>query len=797
MKTYFFVLLLVAQYGMAQNAVKGYVKDQTNKALPFVTVGLLKTDSTILKGTTTDEQGGYVFENVKSGAYLLMASAIGYQKNYVVIHETGGDMPVLVLQENSTQLNDVQVLGKKALIEQQIDRTVMNVANSIVGAGSTALEVLTKAPHVTVDFQNEAIQLRGKEGTIVMINDKQSYLSGSDLVAMLRGMASDNIDKIEIITNPSAKYDAAGNAGIINIVLKKNTTLGTNGQLSIALGSGQHYRSRAGLQLNHRTAKLNLFGNYNLNKGQNFFELILYREQPDNLQRNYINQRTHLVLDDLGHNAKGGLDYALTKNTTVGFVWTGLWNTQIQDGSADFEARRNPNGPIYLQTNTHKIWDSDTKSQLFNGNFQHNFKNKGVLNIDADYGQFQKQSLNSLDTQSPILAATDTKPVALLNNLSDTQVTIKTLKADYSQTLSKNWKLETGLKFANVSTTTNIELKTGEKGNTLVLDPSLSSQFEYTEQVTAVYTSLSGKINKVAIQAGMRAEYTQSVATLSVPNNERKRKYLDWFPSVFISKPLSDKQTLMLSYSHRINRPNYQYLNPARGFIDLYAYSEGNIEQAPQYTHAVEFRYALKTGFFVSLSANYIKGFTMPVNSVTDGNKLVRVFKNMGDAKSYALTLSQPMSITKQWQMQASLVGYYDAFDYVYEAKNWHIINTSARLSLNNGFVFGKGWTAELNAWLNSPSIQVIEKSTWLSSIDAGVQKSFSAKTKLKLNAQNVFFTPLGNNRIATANSLQTAIFQMDTRVVMLNLTYNFGNEKVKASRQRRTGAEEESRRAN
>ncbi len=797
---FLFLTLLGTQIAFSQNKISGTVADANGKALPFVTVGLLKTDSTVVKATATDQNGHFEMNKVITNHYILKASYVGFNTYFskaIEIASENIELPIIVLSENSTTLNEVAVATKKAVFEQLIDRSVMNVANSIVGSGTNALELLAKVPGIIVDFQNEAIQMNGKEGTMVMINGRQTYLSGSDLVTMLRGMASNDIEKIETITNPSAKYDAAGNSGLINIVLKKNLALGTNGQLMLAGGSGQHYRSQAGLQLNNRSEKLNLFGSYNLNKGGNFFDLLLYREQPDNQLRNYIDQQTHLAFDVMGHNAKAGLDYTLGKNTTIGAVWTGLWNSQFEDGFANFEARRNLNLPIYLQTKTHKTFDIASKSQLFNLNFQHNFKNKNGLNIDLDYGQFGKNSINILNTQTPIFDANNTKPVAFLNNSLNSKVNVNTFKLDYNHAINANWKLETGLKYAQVKTKAEVELKKGETPNSLQLDPNLSSLFTYTEQVSAAYASVFGKINKVSIQAGIRTEYTHSLAELSVPSTTKGRKYLNWFPSVFISKPLTDKQTLIISYSHRINRPNYQNLNPARGFIDLFAYSEGNIEQTPQYTHALELRYALKNGFFASIAANYIKDLAMPVMSVFEGNKINRVFKNIGNANSYALTASQPFSISKKWQMQTTLVAYYDEFDYSYEGVKWHVINASSRLNLSNGFTLGKGWTAELNGWLSSPTVRVIQKSPWLSSVDAGIQKSVSAKTKLKLNVQNIFFTPLGKNRIETKNSLQTGTFQMDSRVVMLNITHNLGSDKVKATRQRKSGAEDEAKRAN
>lgn len=793
-----YLLLIVLGFvasGFAQT-LNGTILDASSKGIPFASVVLLKADKSIAKTTVADDQGRYLFDKIEAGNYALAAFSIGFAKYESQVFELkANQLQNLVLQETATQLNEVQVATKRPFVEQQLDRTVVNVANSIVGSGSTALEVLTKAPNVTVDFQKEQIELRGKEGTIVMIDGKQSYLSGSDLVAMLRGMSSDNIDKIEIITNPSAKYDAAGNSGIINIKLKKNMALGANGLLSLGSGAGVHYRARAGLQLNHRTEKLNLFANYSGNKGRNFFELDLFRNQPDGNQRNLVKEFTHLVFDDEGHNFKTGLDYSPTQRTMIGLVWTGFCNKHQQNGKADFDARRSEGSPAYLQTNTYKTQSEPSRNQLINLNFQHNFQQNGQLSVDLDYGKFNKDFNNNLTTQTLLSTGDAERPVPNLSNHAQTQVLIKTAKVDYNRTLSKRWKFETGVKIADVQTTNHIALKTGENSTSMQLDTMLSGDFSYAERVSAAYVNFSGTILKTTIQVGLRAENTHSVASLSAPKQERVRGYLDWFPSLFISKPLSKQQTLILSYSHRINRPNYQYLNPIKSYINLFTYSQGNIDQMPEYTHAFELRYVMKSGFSSALSANYIKGFVMPVNSVIEGNKLRRLYQNIGNVNGYALTLNQPLTIAKQWQMQVTMTGFYDTFDYEYEGTNWAPRNVSARLSINNGFTFGKGWIAELNGWVNSPSVKAIQKSTWLSMMDLGLQKSIASQAKLKLSVQNVFFNLLDNNTITTSNSFQSARVNMDSRVAMLNFTYSFGNQKIKASRQRRTGAEDESRR--
>jgi hypothetical protein len=797
-KTLFLTISMV-QIAYSQNNIAGSISDNNGNILPFVTIGLLKADSTIFKATATDEKGHFQLDNLGAKEYILKATYIGYSTYFsktIKMEELDIELPMVILYQNTTELNEVTVVTRKPFLEQQIDRTIVNVANSIIGSSGTALDAIAQAPGITVDYQNEQIELRGKDGVLVQIDGKITYLSGPDLTAMLRGMSSDNIDKIEIITNPSAKYDASGNAGIINIVLKKNVSLGTNGVYTLGLGSGVHYRSRSSLGLNHRTKKINIFGNYSINKGGNFFDLAISRTQPDGDLQNMVNQNTHLVFDVLGQNAKIGLDYFLNKNTTIGMTLTGIWNNHDEAGLATFKARRSTTTPIYSEASTQKTLDNVAQNKLVNVNMQHNLKNKGQFSIDFDYGYFGKEFANSLITTTITQDVNREKLVPELLNETVTDIEINTLKADYSLPLSEIWKFETGVKYANVISKNEVILKSGESGN-LLIDPNLTSDFSYTERVNAGYINFSGKINKIEVQAGLRAEHTHSVGKLSEPNKTKVRDYLNWFPSLFLSKPISDKQTLLFSYSYRIDRPNYQNINPARSFVDLFAYSIGNIDLNPQYTHALELRYALESGTFISLASNYVSGVMLHIMNVTEGNKAYRSSENVGDSKGYTITVSQPITISNAWQIQATLMGYQTKFNFEYEGKSFIAQNLSSRLNVNNGFVLPKGFTAELNAWVNSPSVFTIIESPWMSNVDAGLQKNVSKTMKLKLSVQNVFNTAVAKNTISGNYSSQKAIVRLDTRIVMLSMTYPFGNQKVKAASQRKVGIEDESRRTN
>ncbi len=797
-------LLFIQTFG--QTTLNGAVRDGAGKPLSFASVALLNArDSSVAKGTASDGQGIYAFENVRAGQYIVRATAVGYQKVHSAVLDVTArpaDVPTLTLADVTGKLGEVQVTAKKPFVEQQLDRMVVNVANSIVGSGSTALEVLEKSPGVTVDYQNERLQLRGKEGVIVQIDGKQTYLSAQDVIAMLRSMSSDNIETIELITNPSAKYDAAGNSGIINIRLKKNSNVGTNGTASVAGGSGRFDRERGSVQLNNRTKKLNLFGNYSLNRGGNYWDFLLTRNQPDPIstdanRRNLVSQTTYLKFRDLGQNAKAGLDFAPTKTTTIGLIWTGFWSEHREVGPAGASFRRTEGGPVYLQTSTHKTYSTVSQNQIGNVNIQHSFGEKGgQLTADFDIGHFSREYSNSLLTETLIAIGDVTKPADGLLITQPSTVDIRTIKVDYNHPLPNGWKLETGLKSALVKTDNDLTLSSGSAG-ALVPDAALSNHFQYTERVNAGYVSVSGKWGKTSVQAGLRAEHTHSEGNSLTLNQVVARDYLKWFPSVFLSRPLSTNQTLTLSYSHRIDRPNYQNLNPARGYVDPYAYSQGNAYLKPQFTHALEGKLSLKNGVFTSLGANYTTDLMFFTIHALEGNKSYVTMENLGHSQGYTLTLSWPLTVVKGWQLQTNVLGYYNRFQYDYEGTLLQIQNVAGRLNGNNAFTLGHGWTAELNGWVATPSVTGIWRSPWLGALDTGVQKAVSSVLKLKLSVQDVFHTNRFRPSVETPNGNQTGVLTFDTRVALLNLTYSFGNQKLKGERQRRTGSDDETRRAN
>ncbi|MBC7829664.1 MAG: TonB-dependent receptor [Chitinophagaceae bacterium] len=798
---YILLLLPFLYTEVYSQSLSGTVRGN-EEPIAVVNISLLKVkDSSLSRAAVTDSKGYYKIENVNPGTYLLSASKIGYNPQFlsgITINNSKDDieLPMLTLSRSATQLNEVIINGKRPFVEQRIDRLVVNVANSIIASGSTALEVLEKAPGIIIDRQNDQIIFRGKEGVIVQIDGKPTYLSMADLVSLLRSMPSDNIDRIELITNPSAKYDAAGNSGIIDIRLKKNNNMGTNGSLAIGLGTGRYVRQRGNIQLNHRSKKLNLFGNYSTNRDGSYWHFDIHKKMPDGAQQNFIEQDSYITFKMRGQNAKAGIDYFINKKTVIGIVWTGFWNRHFEKSPAEARFRREDKGNVYVETWTDKRLSNIQSNHLFNGNINHVFDDKSQLSFDIDLGKFNRIFDNSLSTITIIPSASG-DPVANLLSYMPTSIDIRSIRTDYTRTIGKKWKMETGLKASSVKSDNNLQLSQGKNGN-LKLDSTLSNHFKYKEEVYAAYLSLSGKLNlKTEVLLGLRAEHTHSIGLSINLQNSVTRNYLNLFPSVFFTRSIAKNQILNFSYSYRIDRPNYQSLNPARSYIDPYAFTGGNPFLKPQFTHSLELKHGFKNKLFTALGASYTSDLVFFVVQPIDGTSTQRVPDNIGASQVYNITFSFPITIMKGWTAQNSVVGIFSKFNYRYMGIAMRREQVSGRLNIANSFVFGKGWTGEMSGRISTPTVDAFRKSPWMGLMDIGIQKSSKNNWRVKLSMQDVFHTNRFISKVRVPEFESDSRITMDTRIVMLNVTYSFGNQQLKNSRQRKTAAEEEVQRTN
>ena len=821
MKTTFSLLiitLLTLSTAFAQVLTRGTVNGQVGtvagKPLEFTTMMLLKAkDSTLVKGAISDADGKYAFENVGAGQYLVAAQQIGYRKTYstpFAVDEThpAVELPVMAMTDETKNLTEVKVVAQKPFIEQQVDRTVMNVENSIVASGNTALEVLEKAPGVTIDRQNDQIQLKGKAGVIVYIDGKQTYLSQQEVSNLLKNTPSDNIASIEIITNPGSKYDAAGNSGIINIKMKKNKNFGTNGMLVVGTGYGwanNIYGVRddlpkfnTSLNLNHREGKVNLFGNYSYTNRQSFNNNEINREIPYNGRVTYFDQMSARPSQFVGHSYKAGLDYFVSKKSTVGVLVNGFSNdwrsAGINNTVISNEMRQITSRPT-TKTEAQQFLSNVTS----NLNYKYDFDGKGrELTVDADYVHYGGKNYNNLNTIYYGSQNGVTRPNQDVRNNMPSTIDIMAFKTDYVHPLKKGGKLEAGLKSSFVKADNNTIYDTlQQETRQWLFDASRSNQFKYEENINAGYVNYAGKIGKLKVQAGVRAEHTHSIGTSVTLNQQVDRNYLNLFPTLFLSRQLDTNNVLNFSYSRRIDRPDYQNLNPFVFYLDPYTYQKGNPFLRPQYTNSVELTHVYKGAITTTLGFSRTNDFINreTPRQIAAENITYITPENQGNMDNLSLNVSFPVPIAKWWRMQNNISAYYTHYSTFYSGTPYEVKLVAYNLYTSNNFTLSKTVSAEVSGWYNSASQYGFYRAQPMGAFSLGVQKKvMDGKGSVKLNVSDPFWLNKFNGRAVVQDINFRVSSRWESRRIMLTFSYRFGNQNVKSARQRNsaTSAEQE-----
>ncbi|MBK7872813.1 MAG: TonB-dependent receptor [Saprospiraceae bacterium] len=805
MKTSLFTLLLATLFvniTLAQDSEKvsilGKLTDQSNKPMDFANVLLLNpTDSSLVKGTITDAEGAYLFEMVEDGNYLISATMVGFQPTYYgpieVRLATKQKVEIPQLQLGSgVDLQQVTVKAQKPFIEMQNDKIVINVESSPVAAGNSALELLAKSPGVTVD-NNNRIALKGKQGVMIMIDGKQSYLSAEEVARLLESMPANSIEKIEIIHNPSAKYDASGNAGIINIRLKKDKNLGMNGTLTLGGGYGRYPKANSGLQLNYRQKKFNFFGNYSYYYAQRFNDMDIYRIIPFEGTESIFDQSNDRVNWVNSHNYKGGLDWFVGKKTTLGVLFSGnsgYWKDDSDILTLISGVNPEPFSEVNAATNTREDWNNLT----YNFNLRHTLGDKGgEITFDADYSTFANPSYQNSDN---FFFNENGEQVATPNFLrgnTNSDVTIKAVKADFTYPLKGEINLEAGLKSSFVETDNNIKFLRNA-GNDFEIDPNLTNQFLYEETIHAGYVNANKKFKGFSVQAGLRAEYTVSDGLSVTLDQQVKRDYLNLFPSLSISHSIAEKHNLSYSYSRRIDRPSYQDLNPFTYFLDQYTFGRGNPFLQPQYTDSYAVNYGFKQSFVVTLSYSRTEdAMTEVLEQDNEDRTTYQTRANLAQFENYSINVSAPVKVTDWWSARVNVSAYMNHFQSPYLGGEIDNQQISYNIYASNNFNLPKGFRAELSGFYNSAGVYGMFENKPQYAIDAGLFKSlWDGKANIKLNVSDIFFTNRWNVNVRQDNINANIKGQFESRRANLTFTYKFGNNEMKPVRQRRTATEEE-----
>ncbi|MEO5683277.1 MAG: TonB dependent receptor [Chitinophagaceae bacterium] len=791
-----------------EGKISGHVTDGSQKIIESATTMLLKAkDSAVLKMGAASKDGNFLFEGIAAGKYLVAVSAVGYKKTFSPIFEINEAnisiaLKTIQLVPNSKDLTGVTVVGRKALIEQHIDRTVVNVDAAVSNAGATALEVLEKSPGVTVD-KDGSISLKGKQGVQVFIDGKPSYLSGADLVNLLKNMTASQLDQIEIMTNPPAKYDAAGNSGIINIKTKKNKAKGFNGSINAGYSQGFYARTNESLNLNYRTGKFNAFLNYSYNKYNSYNQLSIhrvYKETDGKTVKAMFDQLAFMPRSNNSNNLKFGMDFFASKKTTLGFVATGFLNPSNQrnfNTSYLKDAIGEVDSIVYSTSKSHNSW----KNGALNLNFRHQYDSTGrELTADVDFSKYSSNDNQSFSNAS-FTPEWVPKGQTNLKSLLPVDINIYSAKLDYTHPLKKEAKLEAGFKTSYVNTD-NAANYFNVNGSSEQVDYDKTNRFLYKENINAAYVNYNRQFKKFGVQAGLRFENTNykghQLGNVQKPGSDSSftRTYNNFFPTIFISYAADKNNQFGLSVGRRIDRPAYQDLNPFLFFIDNYTYETGNPFLQPQYSNNVELSHTFKG--FLTTTANYSK--TKNFFTETFGQKDYATIVsrgNIGQRQNAGLSVSAQVKPAKWWS--ASLYGNYN-YNYFKGVLYGEVVNVSGSnvlFNVNNQFTFGKGWSAELSGFYRTKGIEGQIMINPMGQASAGVSKQIlKGKGSVRVNIRDIFYT---NKARGTIIFQQTeAYFQntRDSRVAGISFTYRFGKPiKGPQNNRKKGGADDEQNR--
>jgi hypothetical protein len=773
------------------------ITDDKGQPLPYTSV-LLKKDSVLIKGELSDASGAANFEKVSDGRYVIQATLMSYttaSSPAFTVDAAHKDihLTTLILRPTSKSLQGVTVSAQKPLIERKNGATILNVESSVAAAGGTALDVLKRAPGVQVD-QDDNILLKGNKGVTVMLDGKLTYLSGEQLANLLKTLPAESISQIEIITSPSAKYDAAGNSGIINIKTKKGIVTGFNGSVTAGVGAGRYPLLNTGLNLNWRTDKFNVYGSYNYRDRKFFNDRVLIRnitgDEPQTFRTDLFAKK-----EFVSNNYKAGIDYFITPQHTIGVMVSGYGNAfyNHQRSNTNISGAGGKLDSVLHSYNTNNDHFNNT---MVNLSYKGQLDTSGTeITMDADYAKFDyRHNIHLNDTMYRMNDPDNYDPHGIRNN-TVTGMTIKSIKVDLVWPFNKTLKLETGVKGGFVTTDNNMLYDSLTQGK---YQPaaSQSNRFIYEENVLAAYATLKISLKKYDIQGGLRIEQTKSNGESVTLGTNVRRSYLDFFPSFSADHTFSESHKMGISFSRRIYRPDYDDLNPFLFFLDKYTFHRGNPYLNPEYTNNTELSYTFKQKYIATLgysrTNNVILEFLEP-DEVT--KRTTSYDKNFDHRTGYYATITIPVDPFKWWNITNNININYNSF----HVKDTSITLANSIVAMNyqttHTFTLPGDWKLELNGYYNTPFIWGIFYGKANYAIGAGVQKSlYNKRLVLKLNANDI---TQGDQFRATAKyqGFDMRIHNIyQSRNVNFNLTWNFGNSAVKAARERQ--ASEEQRRS-
>lgn len=784
-----------------KGSISGTVVDGNEKTIESATINLLRVkDSSVAKLSVADKAGKYEFDNVIRGKYFVSITAVGHQAGYSEVLEmdslgTSLTVKTIELVPVAKSVGAVVVTAKKPPIEVKAGKTVVNVDASPTNAGLNVMEILEKSPGVSVDDDGN-ISVRGKSGVLILIDGKPTYLSGTQLAALLKSIQSSNLNQIEIMTTPPAKYDAAGNAGIINIITKKGTIKGMNGSIDLNYAQGFYPKYNGGANFNYRNNKINLFGSYNGGVWEGIGVMKINRKfLKDGTLTGTSDQQTDRHNKSQWQNAKLGLDYTFSKKDIAGIVLTGNINPwdNWQKSASNL---RDVNGNINTILISDALNSNKSKNINTNFNYKHTFDSTGKeFTTDFDYGYYESRGTNLLTTEVyDGVYVKQSNPVTLKGEFPSV-IRIYTGKADYVHPFSKNLKLETGLKSAFVNTDNDVRYMR-DTTTGWYTDNQRTNHFIYKENVNAAYATLTATIKKWELSGGLRVENTIAEGTQLQNDSSFKRNYTNLFPTAGAVYNMSEKHQISLAYSRRVRRPDYDDLNPFIFFLDSLTYGQGNPYLQPEFSNRGEISHTYK--HFLTTTIAYTQTdniITQLLKQNTEKKTTFQTTENFARRQQWGLSVSANKRLAKWYNMNLYTGVFNNRYKGLYNdgVKNTPVeINVAmVNVNLSNSFSFAKIYTAEVSGWYTSNPSDGLIIGRSMGAVNAALAMQVLKKQgTVKLGIRDIFRTSnfSGYSKYADVDLTVENNRRQDNRQVSISFSYKFGKQNIAPAR-RRTGA--------
>ncbi|WP_333627299.1 outer membrane beta-barrel family protein [Sphingobacterium siyangense] len=785
MKRYFYLLLLnflIASFAYAQVKVTGKVLVENNVPLASATAYLMKAKTTvILKAVVTDENGEYQFSDIQAGSYYVDVKMVGYTANksdVFDISKSDYKLPTILLNTDTRKLQEVAVEGKRPMVESKPGKLVLNVENSPLAAGNNALDIVQRAPGVSLDNNNN-LQLMGQSGVSVTIDGRQTYMSGEQLVNFLKSTDGNQIKSVEVITTRAAKDDAEGAVGTINIVLKKNRMEGFNGTFNMTAGRGEKFRGNSSLSLNYKKNNTTVFGSYAYSNEKSHRKLLLDRVIQNKGEKTYFKQRSILDEKEQNHSYRFGVEQRTSARNTLTVQFNGSNNIEYNDNDSKTNVGRSFTTLDSLLISTSQFKELfDRYSANLNNEFRID-SNGRKLTLDLDWSKFKSSKRVGYNNQYFDGQLDAITPEEIQRSRMPIGIDIYVAKLDYEQPLSKVSKLEMGAKYSNVTSDNDLTFE-DFLNNSWINNEKRTNHFVYKEQIAAGYIDYNNTIGKWGLKVGARGEYTFSDGNSLTLNKQVKRNYFKLFPNANLTYTLDENHILSLGYARKITRPNYRQLNPFDYFIDKLTFERGNPYLNPQFSNEFTLNYTLMQRYNVTLGINDVRDAiveSMGQDSVLKQTWVIR--ENLGKNLTAYLNLNIPITVTKIWSMNNNITGIHFNFDGMVSGHPLKRKSFLLQATSMHNLKLAKSLSANVNLRYFSPfKYNVYDmRARW--DMELGATKTFKdQRSSLKLAVSDLFNT--GNQNLKTNfGDFDSSIRQyQDRRVVRLTYSYKFGNLK-------------------